>query len=250
MTCFSMHRPMTSGKPAISTGTDPDSASLENTGEGLVVVIGAGRFGTRAVRILTRKPDISVWVVDRAEEFGDDISGLPVRKTRQDGVEFLVGKISLLAPETMIVPAVPIHLAAEWLRRAFSPAGSVEIIAVPEYLKACLPHTWITEQESFLVSYADFLCPEDCPEPENGCTVTGEIRQPLYEVFAALNVPGFGVHVIQSRQLAPGLGGYSVKDLLGLRARVLDSGADKCLIGTACRCHGTLTGLDFSDRTR
>ncbi len=248
MACFSMRRPMNSRKPPISAGLDPAFASLEKTGAGLVVVIGAGRFGTRAVRILTRKPDISVWVVDRAEGFGEDMSGLPVRMTRQDGVEFLVNNLSLLDPATMIVPAVPIHLAAEWLRRTFTPSGAVRIIAVPDYLKESLPHTWITEEGSFLVSYADFLCPEDCPEPEDGCTVTGEIRTPLYEVFAALNAPGFDVHVIQSRQLAPGLGGYSVKDLQDLRARVLDSGADKCLIGTACRCHGTLTGLDFSPR--
>jgi len=239
-----MHRPLTSRGPSISAGIDPDHTSLKKPGGGLVVVIGAGRFGARAVRILTREPDRSVWVV--SEEFGDVFSGLPVRMTRQDGVEFLINNLSLLTPETMIVPAVPIHLAAEWLRRECIPAGVVRIIAVPDKLKESLPHTWITEQGSFLVSYADFLCPEDCPEPEDGCTVTGEIRRPLYEVFAGLRAPGFDVHVIQSRQIAPGLGGYSVKDLLGLRDRVLGSGGDKCLIGTACRCHGTLTGLDYS----
>ncbi len=246
MTCFSMRRPMTSRKPSISTGLDPGGTFPERTGEDIVLVIGAGRFGTRAVRILTQKPHTSVWVVDREECSGEDLSGLPIRMTRQDGVDFLVNNLPLLAPETMVVPAVPIHLAAEWLRRGFSPARDVRIIAVPDHLKACLPHTWITEEGSFLVSYADFLCPEDCPEPEDGCTVTGEIRPPLYEVLAALEAPGFDVHVIQSRQLAPGLGGYSVKNLLDLRDRVLGSGSDKCLIGTACRCHGTLTGLDFS----
>lgn len=213
-----------------------------------MVVIGAGRFGKRAVRILTGQPDISVWVVDRADVPGEAIPGIAVRTILEDGVEFLVRNTPLLAPETMVVPAVPIHLAAQWLRFAFMDEGAAGIVPVPDYLKKCLPNTFVTEEGSFLVSYADFLCPEDCPEPEDGCTVTGEVRTPLYEVFAALDAPGFHVHVIQSRQLAPGLGGYSVKDLLDLRSRVLCSGSDKCIIGTACRCHGTLTGLDYSLR--
>jgi hypothetical protein len=113
-------------------------------------------------------------------------------------------------------------------------------------IRSGLPHTWVGSEGSLLVSYADFLCPEDCPEPEDGCTVTGEVRTPLYQVMRELNVPGFGIHVVQSRQLAPGLGGYPLQDLLDLQRRVLEAGDGRWLIGTACRCHGTITGLEMT----
>ncbi|MCF8062162.1 MAG: hypothetical protein K9M82_06575 [Deltaproteobacteria bacterium] len=118
-------------------------------------------------------------------------------------------------------------------------------------MRQALPHTWIAGDGSLLVSYADFLCPEDCAEPEDGCTVTGEIRQPLYERLAALEVPGYEVQVIRSRQLAPGLGGYSAGDLRALQARVYDApGRGRWLIGTACRCHGTITGLEVKPESK
>jgi hypothetical protein len=92
------------------------------------------------------------------------------------------------------------------------------------------------------------LCPEDCPEPEDGCTVTGEIRPPLFGVMADLPVPGFEVHVIRSRQLAPGVGGYRIADLKALQGRVLGRPGVKWLVGTACRCHGTITGLEIEGK--
>ncbi len=206
-----------------------------------MVVIGGGRFGERAAGLLTRQPGRRVWVVDRAEGWSPALEDLPARRIHGDGVAFLAEHIQRLADDDWVVPAVPVHLAAEWLLRVVRDTRRARIEPVPEVVREYLPHTWIAGDGSLLVSYADFLCPEDCPEPEDGCTVTGEMRTPLYEVFAGLPPPDADVHVIRSRQLAPGLGGYPAADLRALRDRVLGSAESRWLIGTACRCHGTLS---------
>jgi len=250
MTCFSM-RPSpssfgTSAAPRRSGSSSSDDATTIFRHQDVVIVLGAGRFGARAVRILSRQPGRTLWVVDRDEERLQTTEKVPVRPIHEDGIDFLVSWIDRLSPETMIVPAIPIHVAAEWLVRSAQSTHQARVVPVPEDVRPFLPHTWVTENGSLLVSYADFLCPDDCPEPEDGCTVTGEIRTPLYQVMADLKVPGFSVHVIQSRQLAPGLGGYAAADLLRLRKEVLGSPKAKRLIGTACRCHGTMTGMEYS----
>ena len=248
MTCSSTHLSTTARPPSGSEGGEPPGRLIGSAGNGLVVVIGGGRFGERAARILSSDPNRSVWVVERDEGCGPALAKLPVRLLRRDGVAFLADTLPRLADEDLVVPAVPIHLAVEWLRRTLDSTANVRIVPVPEALRRVLPHTWIAGDGSLLISYADFLCPEDCPEPEDGCTVTGEVRTPLYDLFANLEAPGFDVHVIRSRQLAPGLGGYSVADLCGFRDRVLGRPGKRWLVGTACRCHGTLTGLEVTPR--
>ncbi|MBN2126224.1 MAG: hypothetical protein JW821_18130 [Deltaproteobacteria bacterium] len=117
---------------------------------------------------------------------------------------------------------------------------------MPETIRPHLPHTWKGGEGSLLVSYADFLCPDDCPEPADFCTVTGLKRDvPLYRRLENLEVPEYHIHVVRSRQLAPGLGGYRVEDLARLLARVKDGGKRKWLVGTACRCHGTLSAMEI-----
>ncbi len=251
MTCFSMRpSPSSSSAPAACPTRSGPSLSDDLVGlvrdRDLVIILGAGRFGARAVRILSRQPGRALWVVDRDENRLLPTQELPVRRIHEDGIDFLVSWIDRLPPETMIVPAIPIHVAAEWLYRTIRATRQARIVPVPEDVRPFLPHTWVTENGSLLISYADFLCPEDCPEPEDGCTVTGEIRTPLYQVMAELPVQGFSVHVIQSHQLAPGLGGYRVADLREIETRILDSPETTWLIGTACRCHGTMTGLEMT----
>jgi hypothetical protein len=94
------------------------------------------------------------------------------------------------------------------------------------------------------VSYADFICPDDCPEPDV-CTITGKRREkPLYELLRSLDV-GFRVHIIRSHQLAPGLGGYTVADLKRAAETLAGHRNGKWLVGTACKCHGILTAFEI-----
>jgi len=173
------------------------------------------------------------------------LEGLPVKKIRYDGIHFLVKHYHLLNSQNIIVPAIPVHLAFEWVKNYFDGKYQTEHLSVPEQIKPLLPYTWAGSEGSLLVSYADFTCPEDCPEPEY-CLVSGERRErPLYDLLRHLDFLDFKVHVIRSRQLAPGLGGYKVEEITKTAEKLTRSG--KWLLGTACNCHGILTGLEIRE---
>ena len=186
-----------------------------------------------------------IFVVDREKKFLDSIQTSSVQKVLCDGVCFLKENFSLLHPSLTIVPAVPLHLAFEWLKGTLKDGQTVHQLPVPEEIKPALPHTWKGSEGSLLVSYADFRCPDDCPEPEEYCTVTKKPRGlPLYDLLGATAPKHFTTHIIRSRQLAPGLGGYKVGDLIDLLGRIKKAGEGKWLVGTACKCHGTVTALE------
>ena len=92
------------------------------------------------------------------------------------------------------------------------------------------------------LSLARHLCPDDCAEPPV-CPVTGEERQqPLFLKLAETSRPGRPLLVVASRQLAPGVGGYSPLRLIELAETVAEA-AGPLLVATACRCHGVVHGL-------
>jgi len=68
---------------------------------------------------------------------------------------------------------------------------------------------------------------------------------PLFKLLGGLEIRDFAIHIIRSRQIAPGLGGYRVKDMIQLLEKVRKGKARKWLIGTACRCHGVLNALEL-----
>jgi hypothetical protein len=213
--------------------------------ENAVLIVGAGHFGQRAVRMLSGKSDSPVYVVDRDQSHLARINDRLVKPIVCDGIRFLVENFPFFSPSNIVIPAVPVHLAFEWLITYLSDDFPVKRISVPEDTRSSLPHTWHTGDGSLLVSYADFRCPDDCPEPADYCTVTGEKRdKPLYQLLGELHVMDFNVHVIRSHQLAPGLGGYRVDNLLEMVRKITSQGAEKWMIGTACKCHGTLSAME------
>lgn len=210
-----------------------------------ILIIGAGTFGSRAARILLQDSGPEVFIIDVDGSRLARLEGFAGRKFLDDGAEFLIKNHKLLNPRNRIVPAIPRHLAFEWLKAFLDRESQINQIPVPEPIESLLPNTWPGSEGSLLVSYADFVCPNDCSEPDS-CTVTGERRElPLYELLRRLNVREFNVHVIRSRQLAPGLGGYRFADLKGIVRRIRRSETTKWIIGTACRCHGILTALEI-----
>ncbi|MBW1999295.1 MAG: hypothetical protein JRJ29_15215 [Deltaproteobacteria bacterium] len=155
----------------------------------------------------------------------------------------------MLGPSTIIIPALPLHLAFEWLERDLAEKYTPERIEIPEAAKASLPYAWQGKHMSLLASYADFLCPEDCPEPPEHCTVTGEKRaKTLYELLNGLEIPGYYIHVVKSRQMGPGVGGYRVMELKRLKDNILSAGRGKWIIATACKCHGVLSAMELKPR--
>jgi hypothetical protein len=222
----------------------PLTEKLENKA---IIIIGAGHFGQRAAALLNSARHTSLWIVDRDVTKLKKIGNIGAKRIAEDGVHFLAKHFSHLAPSTFIIPAVPVHLAFEWLRTYINQKGAIEQLPVPKGFALRLPHICDGSEGSLLASYADFRCPEDCPEPANRCTVTGKKRgTPLYQLLTQLEPRGFRVHVIRSRQLAPGVGGYRVKDLKELLGKILEGRKGKWLVGTACKCHGVITALQVS----
>jgi len=225
-------------------GESPLTEKLKNKA---IIIIGAGHFGQKAVALLSSVPHTSLWLVDRDVTKLKKIGNVGAKRIAEDGVRFLAKHFSHLAPSTFIIPAVPVHLAFEWLRTYINKKGTVEQMPVPRSFALRLPHPLDGSEGSLLASYADFRCPDDCPEPANRCTLTGKRRgTPLYRLLAETELRGFRVHVIRSRQLAPGLGGYRVRDLKELLGKVSEAGKGKWLVATACKCHGVVTALQIA----
>jgi len=219
---------------------------LAQIDEDAVFIIGAGHFGARAARILCQRSNAPVFVVDPDDKGLSDLEDAKVQRVHGDGIQFLLDNLHFMKNAATIVPALPLHLAYEWLIRFLPGDMRIEKVDVPE-MRPPLPHACPASEGSTLVSYADFLCPDDCPEPVH-CTVTGEKReQPLYALLRNLQLPPFQVHMIRSHQLAPGLGGYQAGDLRETADRVMTDGARMWILGTACKCHGILTAFKMND---
>lgn len=219
--------------------------------EHAVFVIGAGHFGMRAARLLLEAGGTGpLFVVDTDEGRLAAMRELPLERVACDGVRFLVENYTALHPDSTVVPAVPIHLAYEWLKGSLEGVYVFRQREVPGDIKCRLPQTWRADDGSLLLSFADYLCPDDCPEPEY-CTVTGERRDPtLHDLLAGLRPPDMDVHVIRSRQLAPGLGGYATAVLADAARRITAEVPGRWLLGTACRCHGVVSCFDIVQRSR
>lgn len=208
-----------------------------------VWVVGFGRFGKLALQRLRKiKADSTFLVVDTVSTEREAALD-NVQFINQDGVSFLKRQLEEGRSPNWIVPAVPIHLAAEWCLRSLG-QSRVQRIAAPDGIEAYVPSLMQGDSGDAYVSLATFQCPDDCPEPADYCTATREKRERnLFDVLREMQIPGYKVLVLRSHQLAPGVGGYKGKDLLQLRSFLTDS-QGRFLLATACRCHGVITAIE------
>ena len=208
-------------------------------------IIGYGRVGRRALARLQRKsPGAFFTVVDPR------LSGPPemmnnVRWYRQDGAAFLTGHhLEMTAdPSPWIVPALPLHLAFEWIVARIRETGSVSTIPVPTDLVAQLPNAVVGLAGQAYVSNADFICPVNCSEPDDNCPATSQARPcDLYASLGDLRIEDWRSVVVRSHQLAPGVGGYrgcQLEEAL----RAIQTRPGKVLLSTASKCHGVVHAL-------
>jgi hypothetical protein len=212
---------------------------------GSYLILGSGKFGRLALERLAREDAAAGFVVvDRDPgALALQLDGVPGRTAVQaDAVTFLVQHLGTGGRWDWIIPMVPVHLAYEWLLAGPLAGSAWQPAAVPESLAGLMPGARRGSQGELYLSRARHLCPDDCAEPEV-CPVTGEERDlPLYQELASLHLAGYEIRVIPSRQLAPGVGGYSPGRLLDL-AWDMEAMEGNVLIATACRCHGVIHGL-------
>lgn len=209
------------------------------------LIIGCGHFGSRAAKKLFQKDPLSkIIAVDQSKKALQKVSHLPIETIVSDGRLYLDQFLSESPPKDYIIPAVPFHLTFEFilshLKRLGGKRGKVPLFTG-------LPNPMRGKMGDLYTSLANFLCPEDCPEPSQYCTMTGERRvKPLYKILKDLPGP-FESNVIRSQQLGLGVGGFRPEVLVNLVENIKkrrDTGR-LILISTACRCHGVTSALSF-----
>lgn len=212
-------------------------------------IIGAGRFGSMAAERLHRKrPEARLIVVDENLEALRRLSHLLVERVCQEGASYLVGHLDKEASPEWIIPAVPIHLAFEWVRLKTSDRTPIEVVPVPSEIASALPNPVRGPEGQLYVSYADFPCPDHCMEPFEKCTVTGKPRKGLlYKALEEILYEDYISVVIRSHQLAPGVGGYKPEALKESLLKI-SQGKGLVLYSTACLCHGVVHAFKIPDK--
>lgn len=203
-------------------------------------VLGGGRFGSLACRrLLADDPLTAVTIIEQAGTTHLSRSFPSVTFIACNAVAFLVRALQRGQQPDWIIPAIPIHVAFEWLRQSLAPTH-LKVVDLPAEIRRKLPHCVSGLDGATYTSYADFHCPATCDEPESHCTVTGQRRpMSLYRLLAGIRYPGWQPVVIRSRQILPGVGGYRPQDLITTRITA-EAAAGPVLLATACRCHGVL----------
>jgi hypothetical protein len=205
-----------------------------------ILVMGAGKFGLKAVRVLSQKKHNRITVVDTDPERCEALIGEGINAVNADGIACLAGSLKDPDPPDWIIPAIPLHVALEWLQTTLPEGAALELLPVPEQVRAQLPNPLEGTAGQVYISYADFMCPEDCPEPGDVCTFTGKARKGiLHRTLAQIQHADYMSVVLRSRQIAPGLGGYRSDDLFPTRTRVLAANGP-VMLSTACKCHGVI----------
>ena len=184
-------------------------------------IIGLGQFGSIAFQRLSQGGEERHFVlVDPVKENLQKHSGPTTTLRISDGVGFLDRQFRKGRKPDWIIPALPIHLAAEWILLHLG-ADKLRRAPLPSLIEALVPNPSHGPEGNLYVSHADFRCPADCDEPHDICTITREMRkQNMFELLGNLDVEPFKALNIQSHQLGPGIGGYRPEQLFELMENV------------------------------
>ncbi|MEJ5364782.1 MAG: hypothetical protein WHS86_06765 [Desulfosoma sp.] len=215
--------------------------------EATVWILGAGRFGRLAVERLFKGDEPTQGVIVDADPHR--LREIPKKEglimVRGDVFVFLSNHV--LFDNQWIIPAVPVHVALGWIVMELGKRGTVHRMPVPHDVDALVPHPIRTPSGTLYASHAAFRCPDDCPEPEDFCTITKKPRpEKLYQTLQKMAIADYGTVVIQSRQLAPGVGGYTGEQLKEALSVILRS-PGAYLVATSCSCHAVMDALRWDD---
>jgi threonine dehydrogenase-like Zn-dependent dehydrogenase len=208
-----------------------------------VWIIGAGRFGLRALCKLRNRIEARYVIVDRNPMTCEDAQVLAEDIVCRNGIDYLSERLKRMGGPKWIVPAVPVHLVFEWLRRQLDGVKVIRPMPVPLTIATGFPNPMRGKNGELYLSNADFMCPANCTEPDLICSYTGKARPCiLYQELRDFRHDRFRSIVVRSRQLAPGVGGYTPQDLFNALDQVL-SADGPVLMSTACKCHGVMNAF-------
>jgi len=207
-------------------------------------IIGVGKFGWRAyLKLAEASEDTHFVLVDPLQENLQRAEGTHCTLIKSDGIIYLQQNLHTTNQPDWIIPALPVHLAAEWCQARLG-VQRIRRCEIPSDSDALLPNLMRGQNGDIYTSHANFKCPSNCEEPDDLCTVTRKTRKKsMFALLEELNILNFRSKVIRSNQLGPGIGGYRPEQLFMLLADMRQS-RTPLLVSTACRCHGVVTGLE------
>jgi hypothetical protein len=207
-------------------------------------IIGLGHFGNIAfTRLSETLKDSHFVLVDPVEKNLLKCKGPAATLRVSDGVKFLERYLKKGRKPDWIIPALPVHLAAEWILLHLG-TDRLRRIPLPSEIEVLVPNPIRGSEGNLYVSHADFRCPEDCDEPRDICSITRKMRkQNMYGLLGNLDIKPFKTLNLRSHQLGPGIGGYRPEKLWELMENV-EQAPGLILVSTACRCHGVITGIE------
>ncbi|MGZ3524959.1 MAG: NAD-binding protein, partial [Thermodesulfobacteriota bacterium] len=146
------------------------------------LIIGCGHFGRQAAeRLFQKNPRPKIIIVDQSKEALQEVSHLPIESAVCEGTLYLKQFLSNGRRTDYIVPAVPFHFAFEYILSQLKSLGGKRGKVPP---LSGLSNPMKGKTGDLYTSLANFLCPEDCPEPAQYCTVTTQRRpKPLYQIL-------------------------------------------------------------------
>ncbi len=202
-------------------------------------IMGAGRFGRIAISRITRRfPEATLTVVDERKV---DIPAGNATFIRANAMAWLSETLTENALVDILVPMIPVHVAAKWLAFRLEKNHRITPVDVQEDWLALAPNAMPGARGQAYVSHANFLCPDNCPEPKDICTHTGKPRpMDMFELLKQICPKGVKPVVLRSHQITPGVGGIVKADLFQALNEARDNRHLPLMIATACRCHGVV----------
>lgn len=212
-------------------------------------ILGSGCFGSRAFSFLrNRIKPTNLTVIDTNIKKLETTIAKHANTVVMDAISFLQTLDEKSDFHSWIIPAVPIHVAYEWLHTKLQSKTQVKTAPVPDSLETRLPNPIRGLDGQLYASNADYKCPDDCAEPNQYCTVTGEPRpQILCDTLTGLNLPGYQSICIVSTQLGPGIGGFQMR-ALHQALQDIKTNPGKILISTSCKCHCVINAIQVSSQ--
>jgi len=166
-----------------------------------------------------------------------------------DAAKVLSKALSIGFRPEIVVPAIPKHFAADFLRRGLEARGH-RVLPAPHALEGALrsfPRDLVlsasAESAMFTSSYMPprSRCAVPCAQP-NICPATGRFKpKPMFELIRSALRSADVALVLESRRIGEVVGGFDFGELWGFIKEV-EAGATEgglvVAIATACKCHG------------
>jgi hypothetical protein len=219
------------------------------------VVIGGGAIGAGSALQLLRARDAGrlhtneIVVVDRDPACAAFELPAPVTVVTDEWARWLAGNVDSLQALDHIVPDhwAP-HLLRDWLVGELTRRGA-DVVRAQGVRSRGVPFAAATRDDDLALSYATWLCPPRCIEPDL-CPHTRGIKDWSLADDLTRDAPGEAWDaqiVFRCLHLVYGIGTVPVADILAARERVLTGlkrGVQRYLVATSSHCHGLAGAIE------